>query len=61
MDRDGGHILDITRSARLALTYIQDIDQSDFYSDTRLQDSVIRRLEVIGEAALKCGRTPVAD
>ena len=43
MDRDEGHILDITRSARLALTYIQDVDQSDFYSDTKLQDSVIRR------------------
>ena len=51
MDRDREYVLDIITSARLAQSYVQGIEENDFLSETRLQDSVIRRLEVIGEAA----------
>ena len=51
MDRDGGYILDIIWSARMALSYIQGVGEKGFLSDTGLQDSVVRRLEIIGEAA----------
>lgn len=51
MDRDCEHILDIILSARLVRSYIEGVQMDDFLQDTRLQDSVIRRLEIIGEAA----------
>ncbi len=51
MDRDREHLLDIISSARLVQSYIEGVTANDFLSDTQLQDSVIRRLEVIGEAA----------
>jgi uncharacterized protein with HEPN domain len=38
-------------SAQLALGYLQDTDEEAFYSNSILQDAVIRRFEIIGEAA----------
>lgn len=35
----------------MALLYVQDVDQLTFIRNTQLQDAVIRRLEIIGEAA----------
>jgi uncharacterized protein with HEPN domain len=51
MERDRVYVLDILDAARLALSYIKDIAEAAFYKDTQCQDSVIRRLEMIGEAA----------
>ena len=51
MDRDREHIMDIILSARLVRSYVEGIEIDDFLRDTQLQDSVIRRLEVVGEAA----------
>ena len=51
MDRDGEHVLDMVLSARLVRSYVEGADRDDFLRDTGLQDSVIRRLEIIGEAA----------
>ena len=51
MDRDSGHLLDILSSARMIRTYMKDVVLDEFLRDTQLQDSVIRRLEIIGEAA----------
>ena len=51
MKRDGAYLLDIVESARLALSYVEGIDEEDFLEDRQLQDSVVRRLEIIGEAA----------
>lgn len=48
--RDLQYLLDILISARLALNYVSRSSWSDFLEDIQLQDSVIRRLEVIGEA-----------
>jgi uncharacterized protein with HEPN domain len=54
----------VTRDLRLYLTdildsvakierYTQTIDEAGFEHDTQIQDSVLRRLEIIGEAAKK--------
>lgn len=51
MDRDAVHLLDILDSARKIRTYIGGVTRDGFLRDTRLQDSVVRRLEIIGEAA----------
>lgn len=51
MDRDSPHILDIAESARLVRYYIKGVTRDEFMNNIQLQDSVIRRLEIIGEAA----------
>ena len=51
MERDPGYLLDILDSARLAIGYLEEIDKTVFLTDVRTQDAVIRRLEIIGEAA----------
>lgn len=51
MDRDSGYLLDILSSARTIQSYIEGVVLDEFLRDTKLQDSVIRRLEIIGEAA----------
>lgn len=44
------YLHDILESISEIESYIQDIDESTFLTDRKTQDSVIRRLEVIGEA-----------
>jgi uncharacterized protein with HEPN domain len=51
MQRDRGYLLDILESARLAVQYLENKTEQEFYDDTQTQDAVIRRFEVIGEAA----------
>lgn len=51
MERDRVYVLDILDAARLALSYAEAIAEETFYKNTQCQDSVIRRLEMIGEAA----------
>lgn len=51
MQRDAAFLRDIQESARLALAYLKGIDLETFTHDIQLQDAVIRRLEIIGEAA----------
>lgn len=51
MQRDREYLLDILEAAKLALAYIVDKSREDFFSDLQCQDAVIRRLEVVGEAA----------
>lgn len=41
----------IIESAELIENYLSDLQISDFGASTQVQDSVIRRLEIIGEAA----------
>lgn len=57
MDRDAPHLIDITESARLVSAYLEGVSMDDFMRNVQLQDSVIRRLEIIGEAA---GRVSVS-
>jgi len=51
MSRDDAYLLDILQAARLAVQYLHEATLEVFLDDVRLQDSVIRRLEIIGEAA----------
>lgn len=51
MDRDAPHIVDIVGSARLVQGYLEGVTRDAFMRNVQLQDSVIRRLEIIGEAA----------
>lgn len=51
MPRDASYIRDIVEAAKLAMSYVKGIDERSFLHDTRLQDAVIRRLEIVGEAA----------
>ena len=50
MSRDPEYLVDIVSSAKLILTYVEGLRREQFLQDTRLQDSVIRRIEIIGEA-----------
>ncbi len=51
MPRDDEYLLDILEAARLAQTYVADRTEAEFMTDLKCQDAVIRRLEIIGEAA----------
>ena len=51
MDRDAPHVLDIAACARLVCSYVEGVTREDFMRNVQLQDSVIRRLEIAGEAA----------
>ena len=51
MQKDDALLYDVLESARLAVSYVQDSSIDDFLANTQLQDAVIRRIEIIGEAA----------
>lgn len=51
MPRDLAYLLDILEAAKLAAHYVSATTKEEFLLDTRCQDAVIRRLEIIGEAA----------
>lgn len=51
MQRDREYLLDILEAAKLAISYIKEKTKKDFLNDLQCQDAVIRRLEIIGEAA----------
>ncbi len=51
MSRDRGYLLDILESAKIILSHLGDKSQTEFTDDIKCQDAVIRRLEIIGEAA----------
>ncbi|HEX2643334.1 MAG TPA: DUF86 domain-containing protein [Thermoanaerobaculia bacterium] len=51
MQRDQASLLDMLDAARLAVQYIAGKSYGDFLSDLQCQDAVIRRIELIGEAA----------
>jgi uncharacterized protein with HEPN domain len=46
-----GRLRDILEAARLIARYIKDTTETNFYTDKQKQDAVIRRIEIIGEAA----------
>ena len=51
MDRDAPHLVDIVESARLVQVYLEGVTRDAFMRNVQLQDSVVRRIEIIGEAA----------
>ncbi len=51
MKRDLQFLLDMLQSAELIMTYMAQCEKDEFMNNVQLQDSVIRRLLVIAEAA----------
>ncbi len=51
MQRDLQFLLDMLQSAELIVTYTAQCSKAEFVGNVQLQDSVIRRLLVIAEAA----------
>ena len=51
MSRDDAYLIDILESSRAALEYMRGKTRGQFSKDPLLQDAVVRRLEIIGEAA----------
>ena len=51
MQRDREYILDILEAAKNIEEYIQGKTEQDFSKNLQCQDAVLRRLEIIGEAA----------
>ncbi|KAB2951922.1 DUF86 domain-containing protein [Heliorestis acidaminivorans] len=54
--RDRIYLVHMLDSIEKIESYLQIISQEEFYQSTQLQDAVIRRLEIIGEAANKVSR-----
>jgi uncharacterized protein with HEPN domain len=51
MQRDAAYLRDMFEAAKLAHSYVSNVDREKFTESILLQDAVIRRLEIIGEAA----------
>ena len=51
MQRDREYMLDILEAAKTIEEYIQGKTEQDFSKNLQCQDAVLRRLEIIGEAA----------
>lgn len=50
MNRDQSYLIDIFESSKIILSYLDQKTLENFLDDIQLQDSVIRRMEIIGEA-----------
>ena len=46
-----GRLRDILEAARLITSYVDDTTEAAFRADMQKQDAVVRRIEIIGEAA----------
>lgn len=57
MQRDLQFLLDMLQSAELIMTYTAQCSKDEFIANVQLQDSVIRRLLVIAEAARRVSKT----
>jgi len=53
MSRDDAYLIDILESSRAAIEYMGGKSWNEFSKDSLLQDAIVRRLEIIGEAAGK--------
>ena len=51
MQRDRIYLSDILDAARLAVSYLDGVEMEAYIHNVQLQDSVIRRVEIIGEAS----------
>ncbi len=55
--RDKQYLLDILNAAQIALQYIEGITREQFFQNIQLQDALVRRLEIIGEASRRVSET----
>jgi len=51
MSKDNAYLTDILQSARIIQQHLAGMSREQFLADLRTQDAVIRRFEIIGEAA----------
>jgi len=51
MPRDKEYLTDILESCKLIVSHTSNIAKDEFLDDVKCQDAVIRRFEIIGEAA----------
>jgi uncharacterized protein with HEPN domain len=51
MLKDKAFLSDILESARIIQQHVKGLSREQFLSDQRTQDAVVRRFEIIGEAA----------
>jgi uncharacterized protein with HEPN domain len=51
MSRDNAYLADILDSARIIQQHLSGMTREQFLADLRTQDAVVRRFEIIGEAA----------
>lgn len=56
-ERDAALLLDMLLAARDALSFVENLDETEFLKSRLHQNAVIRALEVIGEAAGKVSVT----
>ena len=57
MNRDKQFLLDMLLSAKIAISYIQEKSINDLENNLQLQDAIIRRLLIIGEASNRISDT----
>lgn len=48
---DRGYLTDIATSARIAMEYLEGKNPEDIFRQIQIQDSVVRRILIVGEAA----------
>jgi len=51
MSRDDTYLVDMLESAKIAREYVHEMTWEEFEEDMQCQDAVLRRIEIIGEAA----------
>lgn len=51
MSKDNAYLADILDSARIIQQHLAGMNREQFLADQRTQDAVVRRFEIIGEAA----------
>jgi uncharacterized protein with HEPN domain len=61
MNREKQYLLDMLNSAKLAMSYVADRTEELFYQDVMYQDALIRRIEIIGEAARRISSVTQAE
>jgi uncharacterized protein with HEPN domain len=61
MSPDDGFLQDMLDEARLALTFVAGMSDTEFLADVKTQHAVVRSLEVIGEAANQVSATTRAQ
>lgn len=57
MERDLQSLLDMLQSAEIIMQYMAGRSQNEFLTDLQLQDAIIRRFSIIGEAAKRVSET----
>lgn len=57
MNRDRQFLLDMLVSAKIAVNYIAEKSRKDLEDNLQLQDAIIRRLLIVGEASNRVSQT----